>query len=147
MLEAVQEQVSVISKEYNEALGKIIDEFQTKSAKLYQGVFDTFTDINSFGWTQYTPWFNDGDTCEFGVNTWDPYVNEVSYYYELDEEEKAEFSLTEERFEEIQKAITKFIDGIPEQILQQLYGDHCMITVKKDETGKIEVDVSEYEHD
>lgn len=23
--------------------------------------------IDSFGWTQYTPYFNDGDPCEFGV--------------------------------------------------------------------------------
>jgi hypothetical protein len=24
--------------------------------------------VLAVSWTQYTPWFNDGDTCEFGVN-------------------------------------------------------------------------------
>lgn len=32
-------------------------------------IFEKHGDIvDSFGWTQYTPYFNDGEPCEFGVN-------------------------------------------------------------------------------
>lgn len=31
--------------------------------------------VHSFGWTQYTPYFNDGDTCEFSVN--EPWLRTV----------------------------------------------------------------------
>lgn len=31
--------------------------------------------VHSFGWTQYTPYFNDGDTCEFGVG--EPWLRTV----------------------------------------------------------------------
>ncbi|MGC9439277.1 hypothetical protein [Streptomyces sp. WG5] len=36
-------------------------------APLFQALLDDPT-ITRFGWTQYTPYFNDGDTCEFGVH-------------------------------------------------------------------------------
>ncbi|MGW2713699.1 hypothetical protein ACWC4J_32700, partial [Streptomyces sp. NPDC001356] len=36
-------------------------------APLMQALLDDPT-IVEFGWTQYTPYFNDGDVCEFGVN-------------------------------------------------------------------------------
>jgi hypothetical protein len=28
-------------------------------------LFEEFPELESFSWTQYTPYFNDGDTCEF----------------------------------------------------------------------------------
>lgn len=34
-----------------------------------KAIFEKHGDIvDSFGWTQYTPYFNDGEPCEFGVN-------------------------------------------------------------------------------
>ncbi|MFJ6010194.1 hypothetical protein ACIQHZ_31405 [Streptomyces halstedii] len=36
-------------------------------APLFQALVDDPT-IVEFGWTQYTPYFNDGDTCDFSVN-------------------------------------------------------------------------------
>ncbi|MFE8916857.1 hypothetical protein [Streptomyces globisporus] len=60
-------------------------------APLFQALVDDPT-IVEFGWTQYTPYFNDGDTCEFGVGgLWvrttaegedavDEYGNEFSPY-------------------------------------------------------------------
>jgi len=60
-------------------------------APLFQAVLDDPT-ILEFGWTQYTPYFNDGDTCEFSVHgLWvrttaekegavDEYGDEISRY-------------------------------------------------------------------
>lgn len=40
------------------------------------GLFDKWGDkLESIGWVQYTPYFNDGDTCEFSVHTEYPYIN------------------------------------------------------------------------
>jgi len=33
-----------------------------------QELFEKHPLLESFSWTQYTPYFNDGDTCSFGVN-------------------------------------------------------------------------------
>ena len=47
-------------------------QFQDKAQGLFKNITKEFFEKNpgvtAFVWTQYTPYFNDGDTCEFGVN-------------------------------------------------------------------------------
>ncbi len=31
-------------------------------------IFESIPEVSSFSWTQYSPYFNDGDECVFGVN-------------------------------------------------------------------------------
>lgn len=40
-------------------------------------LFDTYEFLGSIGWTQYTPYFNDGDTCVFGSTITEPSLNSV----------------------------------------------------------------------
>lgn len=35
---------------------------------LYSSVFEAFPFVEAFSWAQWTPYFNDGDACEFGVH-------------------------------------------------------------------------------
>lgn len=48
-------------------------ELQEKFEPLFLEIFNSYPKITGFSWTQYTPYFNDGDTCEF-------YTNEVIVY-------------------------------------------------------------------
>jgi len=52
---------------------KIKAQFQENGTKLIKEVFKEFFDknpgITAVVWTQYTPFFNDGDTCTFSVNS------------------------------------------------------------------------------
>lgn len=44
-------------------------------------IFESIPEVSSFSWTQYSPYFNDGDECVFGVNE-EPrrvVINEVSF--------------------------------------------------------------------
>lgn len=38
-------------------------------------LFARHPEMESFAWSQYTPYWNDGDVCEFGVYTGDPEIN------------------------------------------------------------------------
>lgn len=46
-------------------------------------LFVDFEDLESIGWRQYTPYWNDGDTCDFTVYNDDPDINgeEVSEWH------------------------------------------------------------------
>lgn len=48
------------------------EEASTNARKLFRPIFDEFFEkcpiIESIYWTQYTPYWNDGDECVFGVN-------------------------------------------------------------------------------
>jgi hypothetical protein len=52
---------------------KIKAQFQENGTKLIKEVFKEFFDknpgITAVVWTQYTPFFNDGDTCTFSVSS------------------------------------------------------------------------------
>lgn len=47
-------------------------QFQERAQALFKNITKEFFDKNpgvtAFVWTQYTPYFNDGETCEFNVN-------------------------------------------------------------------------------
>ena len=52
-----------------EEIRKIKNELREKLKNNFHGLtkelFDTYPELNSFGWRQYTPYFNDGESCEF----------------------------------------------------------------------------------
>lgn len=52
-------------------------------AELFKEFFDEAPDVEKVKWTQYTPHFNDGDSCTFGVN-------EFEYVTNGDEKKKTE---------------------------------------------------------
>src|SRR4051794_30400356 len=61
-LEALQQQVVDARNQMREKAKALVSE-GTKA------IFEEYGDIvESFGWTQYTPYFNDGDECVFGVH-------------------------------------------------------------------------------
>ncbi len=97
----------------------------------------------SVSWTQYTPYFNDGDTCEFNANTYDmcPQVNGEELW---DEEEGVipDTTITFKQAFHIAEVIQKIVEQIPDDMLLDAYGDHAEVSISK--KG---VEVSEYDHD
>jgi hypothetical protein len=92
-------------------------------------------DIESFSWTQYTPYFNDGDVCVFRVNYDYPKINGESagdYYKQPEYEVKRE----------LERNVADFLGIFDESDLNYLFGDHVEITVSAEGTT-----VEEYEHD
>lgn len=40
-------------------------------ADSFKQIFEEYPKVGKVQWTQYTPYFNDGDECVFGVNEWE----------------------------------------------------------------------------
>jgi hypothetical protein len=108
--------------------------------------------IEGVRWTQYTPYFNDGDSCEFYVN--EPYVK-TSFNGEDDGDFEDGFidSYDIKRLDGISdgvkeniatkiKEITSLISSIPENVMYSVYGDHKQITITAEGT-----EVEDYDHD
>lgn len=57
--------------EFNELFEKLTLDYTQQAQALLKSLFQEFWDRNPFlkavTWTQYTPYFNDGETCEFSV--------------------------------------------------------------------------------
>jgi hypothetical protein len=139
-------------------------------APLFQALLDDPT-IVEFGWRQYTPYFNDGDTCEFGIyGVWvrttadvdveedDEYYDscdlDVDYHRSLGKVEREWYREAckyvneryvgpdEDRYNRVQALARAVESGAYENALLDAFGDHALVAVRK--TG---IEVEYYSHD
>jgi len=152
-------------------------QFQEKAQGLYNNLVTDFFEldpaINLITWTQYTPFWNDGETCEFGVN--DPYfsnatgddIDDVSSYGEYEgnnddiwSESHLSYILKcrdKEYYQPCLKSIdlgevniescdlfSKMIQSSEfEDVMKDMFGDHVSVRITR-ENG---ISVNEYDHD
>lgn len=155
ILREKQEEIKKLKKEMIEASNKIFTEL-TKS------IFEEHPKVESFGWTQYTPYFNDGDTCTFSAQTDYIYINGTSVddsdwvsettitnYGTWNREKRVYEGRTEvpnlNYDPELVKAndeIREFLRNFDEDFFLSQFGDHAEITVTAEG-----VSVDECEHD
>lgn len=81
ILEKIKAELAAFEEKKKAMLAEIQKEFPT----MFVDLFKQAPKLKSFGWTQYTPYFNDGDTCEFGVHMDYPYINGYNEDYHDDE--------------------------------------------------------------
>ena len=125
-------------------------------------IFDKYSELESFGWTQYTPYFNDGEACIFYANTDYIYINnecaEDSNWYSKEnvvswgtwnsESRSYEGRVSEPNDNYNQELvdacgeIVDFLGNFDNDFYLSKFGDHAEITVTKDS-----VDISDYDHD
>lgn len=125
----------------------------TNAGKVYftersQDIFRDFPEIESFSWTQYTPYWCDGDVCEFSVNSdyfdaktvdgevWD----DVSSYYEHPKDSR--YYRPKERQDELGDALSNMVSSVDEETMKEMFGDHVKVTVSR--SG---IEVEEYDHE
>ncbi len=150
------EQIKAEFADFNERRKVLVEKLRIEFGTMFGPLFEKSDKIESMGWTQYTPYFNDGDSCTFRVNEPDQINGEydsniewydwkVNYYlkedrYKTDIEENSAIDINAcDAFLEFRE----LIESIQDDILKDLFGDHALVTVKRDGT----VEVEEYEHD
>jgi len=133
-----QDKYKRLKEEYKAARTALVSVTSEAVAEVARGVFEKYPSLESFGWTQYTPYFNDGDVCTFRVRACDEtvYLNDKRAYDYDDEERPEELC-------EAAKEISDLISGFDDDMLLDLYGNHVHVTLSRN--GKASVD--EYEHD
>jgi len=130
-------------------------------------LFVKYPNLTRISWTQYTPYFNDGDTCEFGSNHTSPaiyfsttVVEDPDEEYDRYEEEWSEYDyydyaagyknktlkidLTSDQLAELEtaKGVIEFLKNFDEDDMYNLFGDHQKVVITRNG-----IDVEEYEHD
>jgi hypothetical protein len=102
-------------------------------------------EVKAIGWTQYTPYFNDGEECTFGVNDLhasmsderDDDVGGDGWEYLYGKTTKGFSQKSWDDLLKLQEAL-----GGAEPELKAAFGDHVRVIVTRDG-----IDVEEYEHD
>lgn len=153
-------------KDKNSQIYKIKKEIKDMSSGLFDDfreyIFAKYTELESFGWTQYTPYFNDGEACMFYANTdylkindeyaddsgWISTMNitkfgtwnrELKVYEGREEEPNSNYN---QRLVDANSEICDFLQNFDDDFYLSKFGDHAEITVTKNG-----LDISDYDHD
>ena len=128
----------------------------------YKYIFDKYSKLESFGWTQYTPYFSDGDENIFSANTdyisingelvndskwlneknvvtWGTWDRVDKVYKGRIEEDNPDYDSV---LSEAHNEITSFLSNFDDEFYLRKFGNHAEILVTKNG-----VDISDYEHD
>lgn len=129
-------------------LREVMQEVQDKGLAEFKEEFNDFfaeyPTVEAFRWQQYTPYFNDGEACEFGVHgieiqlkghTTSGYDDEDGFDEISTYDDIAMNAAIAEWFE------TLHGDGM-KTVFEQVFGDHVRVTVTPDN-----IEIEEYEHD
>jgi hypothetical protein len=141
-------------EQYHEVVKKAKDELakngQEMFAKAVKEIFEENKDwLESFSWTQFTPYFADGEVPEFYANHDDPEINgENAYDVNFLKESIGPYhnrtpnpDYMPERTE-IVNQLKKLINSLGEETLQEIFGDHVKVTITINGIA-----TEEYDHD
>ena len=161
----MEEMIAEIKQKQAE-IKRLQKELQDKSSEIFlssfKNLFEETPKLKSFAWSQYTPYFNDGDTCYFSANTdyltingdkdddatwsqekkvisWGTWNREKKVYEGRIEQDNPDYD--KELTEAVNK-VKKFLSLFDNSFYQTQFGDHTMVTVTPDG-----IDTEEYEHD
>lgn len=143
-------------RELEKQLEEVRDEFRKTSGKFlvehYAPLFAEYPEVKGFRWTQYTPYFNDGDACEFSSNQ--EYGNILLVIPDGDPDDESDFETFEaadwikydspeyRRIDPINKRFAEHFPDLSDDDMEALFGDHVQVTIYPDR-----VDVEEYDHE
>lgn len=161
----LEEKINLIRTKNSEVYN-LKDEIFNLSKDVFEdwckSVFEKYPKIESFGWNQYTPYFNDGDTCTFSANTdylsvngeyvddcewtgatrvtnWGTYNRETKVYDGRVEVPNEKY---DKELEDATDEIRNFLHTFDDDFYIRKFGDHSEITVTKEG-----VEVDDYDHD
>ena len=147
-------------------------EFQASAQELFKETtkefFDIVPQVKSIHWTQYTPYFNDGEECTFGVN--DPYfsnavgedLEDITRWGEYDGEKddiwseeswalleytnnqalRDKLSLTQEQAAAIKRFSKMIQSDDMEPVMRAMFDDHVRVVATRNGFN-----VEEHDHD
>lgn len=144
----IVEKIKQAIKEFDEKRQELTAQLKKDFPALLAPLFEKYPGVKNVRWTQYTPYFNDGDACEFSSNAGYADLNYDGYEDQDEDEDESEETVKVEAEpiaapEEAEDEFQEVLASIDDSFYKDLFGDHVEVTVLRDGT----INVEEYEHD
>ena len=150
-LKQLKEKMATLRREY-------VETAKSEFTELSKELFESYPDLKSFGWVQYTPYFNDGEECTFSAHTDQLSINGYGGYNESEDGEginllEAAESRTwvdskfvakpvDDKAKEVVDAVETFLKSFDDDFLKEMFGNHVSVTVTASGTS-----TDDYEHE
>lgn len=130
--ETLQEKFESFKKQVEDLRMKLQETGEQFLLEHFKETFNKHQNLKEVRWTQYTPYFNDGEECTFRSN------HEWADIEGVD----GELDYNSKEYKEIKENIREFLSQFDDELLRNLFGDHVEIIVTKEG-----ISVEEYEHE
>jgi len=135
----VLQEIKEFQEKWEQEKEILAKKFKENFQKFFQEIFETHPKLKAFKFTAYTPYFCDGDPCEYEIHDvydvlWDNNEDFIDKY-ELEGEEEKEV-------DEILEKINEIIFAIDQEFYKISFGDHVEIIVYPNK-----IKTSGYDHD
>ncbi len=154
-----QNNINEIISEYDAIMNKTREMLQDRMRVLFNSFFQSYPEVKTIHWTQYTPYFNDGDECTFSVGeayfTTTEYADVDCSYGEDDEgniqtsrwdDEARKYvnatDISEELINSINSLSAIVSSDANEDVMRAMFGNHVWVKAHRDG-----FQVDEYDHD
>lgn len=168
MTQALLKKVQDMTTQIEAQKAALVETLKPEFKSLFTPFFEKWPQVKKFAFTQYTPYFNDGEECVFGVRDlatciegihdpeeslyeWqdgslnDRYVTpDPTWQHSVDYNGKlvGVFGDKLVDFAKDLKEICAAQQALPEDAMKELFGDHVIVTITREG-----VDVEEYDHE
>lgn len=154
---SLTQEVDQIVAQINESKERLKVASQEAFKRGFKAVFEDYPFLGEVAWAQYTPYFNDGEPCEFGVNEvvlaelgeeTDGYFEDGEGFYSKSRDEvyrDGEFKKNDaydRRYADCRRVAASLVNAIPSDVMRDMFGDHVAVRVTREG-----VDVVEYDHE
>lgn len=169
-LDTYLKQLSEAQEAYKSMLTTVAKRLEDDTATIFSGIFEKYPELVQFSWNQYTPYFNDGEPCEFTARIDDLSINDEdergtgdTMWVQVDREYhyvdihtramhrydggvkkhmgKYEGDIPWETY--AANSIGKILRVFDEEILQRAFGNHVKVTIHRD----LGVTTDQYDHE
>lgn len=150
-----------MQKELQAVKAKFTERATEEFTKAINQIFVEYPQLETIAWTQYSPYFNDGDECTFSVHACtfsNAHADEFNLWGEFNDKEDAKekqyWAIGDEWYDDedanapdgLRDVHTQFDSILQsaefEDILHEMFGNHVKVICTK--TG---IDTEEYDHD
>jgi hypothetical protein len=128
---AILDEVKALIASFETQRKELVEKLGPAFGSIFQPFLAKYPEVDNVYFTAYTPYFNDGDPCQYNVH---------DLYYTVDGDDEFSSYGDDERTMDF-KEVCNVFGSIPDEIIEQLF-DEGKITITRDG-----VDHEEYYHD
>jgi hypothetical protein len=144
--------IDEVVSNFNKLANDLQMQMREEIKKVFSSFFEEFPQVKTIHWTQYTPYFNDGEECTFGFGdiryTTTEHTelgNREHVWGEGDDGLINDWGKTieDQKLNSAIKTMCSLLNSeVMGNVLKTIYGDHVWVKVHKDGA-----DVEDFEHD
>lgn len=157
------EQIAKGKEEIKKIKSELSEKLKANFHGLTKELFNSYPELKSIGWRQYTPYFNDGEACEFNALHKYPTINGNDENYGESKQPEGVLDIVKlgsetiydsnwkkipnpdynPYYNEIVKTVKEFLNQFDDDDMEGLFGDHVSVHVTSE--GVIIEDYSDHD--